>query len=298
MRVTQSMLSSNMLNNISNSFEKLAKLQDQITSQKKFSKPSDDPAAAMMGMTYRTNLNQVKQYSSNISEATSWAESTDSAFNQAVSALQRIRELTVQASNGTYEDNQRASIAAEIKQLKQHLIDIGDTQLGGKYIFNGYDTNKRPSDTITNPETGAGLSYSAGDIQIEVFNGIKIPINTNGTVFKDALNDTGIIESLYTALNDPKTNETTITNLLGEVDKTIDSFLTAQAQVGARQNRIDLMTDRLSQQEVTASKVLSDNEDVDMEKVILDFTNQQSVHTAALSVGSKIIQPSLIDFLK
>lgn len=294
MRITQSMLSNNMLRNISNSYERLGKLQNQITSQKKFLKPSDDPAAAMMGMTYRTNLNQVEQYSSNISEATSWAESTDSALNQAVLALQRIRELTVQASNGTYEENQRGSIAAEIKELKEHLKDIGDTQLGGKYIFNGYDTNKRPSDTITN----GAPTYSNNDIQIEVFDGIKIPINTSGKVFSDALQNGGSIEKLYTALSNPNTDESTITNLLGDIDTTIDDFLTVQAQVGAKQNRIDLMTDRLGTQEVIAQKILSNNEDVDMEKVILDFTTQESIHNAALSVGSKIIQTSLIDFLR
>ena len=143
MRVTQSMLSNNMLTNISNNYERLAKLQEQIVSQKKFSKPSDDPSAAMMGMTYRTNLNQVQQYSSNINKATSWTESTDSALNQAISALQRIRELAVQASNGTYELNQRESIAEEIKELKQHITDIGDTQLGGQYIFNGFKTSDK-----------------------------------------------------------------------------------------------------------------------------------------------------------
>ncbi len=294
MRVTQSMLSNNMLTNISGSYERLAKLQNQIVTQKKFSKPSDDPSAAMMGMTYRTNLNQVEQYSSNISEATSWTESTDSALNQAVSALQRIRELAVQASNGTYEANQRGSIAAEINELKQHISDIGDTQLGGKYIFNGYDTNKRPSDTKIN----GAPTYSSGDIQIEVFDGIKIPINTNGKVFSDALQTGGSIEQLYTALNNANTDESTFTNLLGSIDTTIDDFLTVQAQVGAKQNRIDLMTDRLSNQQVVAQKILSDNEDVDMEKVILDFTTQESIHNAALSVGSKIIQTSLIDFLR
>lgn len=294
MRITQSMLSNNMLTNISNSYEKLAKLQNQITTQKKFSKPSDDPSAAMMGMTYRTSLNEVQQFSSNISDATNWTESTDSALNQAVSALQRIRELATQASNGTYDANQRESIAAEIKQLKQHLTDIGDTQLGGKYIFNGYDTNKRPSDTITN----GAPTYSSGNIQIEVFNGIKVQINTSGKVFSDALQNGGSIDKLDSALSNANTDQSTITNLIGDIDTTIDSFLKVQSEVGAKQNRIDLMKDRLSNQEVSAQKILSDNEDVDMEKVILDFTTQQSVHNAALSVGSKIIQPSLLDFLR
>ena len=66
MRVTQSMLSNNMIRNLSNSYGKLGKLQEQMTSQKKFTKPSDDPVSAMMGMNYRTNLNQVQQFSSNI----------------------------------------------------------------------------------------------------------------------------------------------------------------------------------------------------------------------------------------
>ncbi|USK69977.1 flagellar hook-associated protein FlgL [Peribacillus asahii] len=438
MRVTQSMLSNNMLRNISNNYERLAKLQEQVTTQKKFSKPSDNPAAAMMGMTYRTNLNKIGQYSTNIGEATSWAESTDSALSQAITTLQKVRELAVQASNGTYEEKQRASIAAEIGELKEHLISIGDTQLGGNYIFNGYDTNKRPSETIVqntdstqpgysapgspftgdvssitdagasatdtftvdfasafagkadgdiasisiggrvysfaigadhtasaanlasaiqaditaNPgfynnleetgvtATGSSItftanavdsnisigtfttddannaakvqgailtdqninigapSYGAGEIQIEVFDGIKIPLNTSGEVFGDALKTGGPIDALYNALMDENYPQSEITNLLSGIDDTIQSFLTVQAQVGAKQNRIDLMIDRLDTQEVIASRVLSDNEDVDMEKIIIEFTTQESVHSAALAVGSKIIQPSLIDFLR
>ncbi|MFJ8266889.1 flagellar hook-associated protein FlgL [Peribacillus asahii] len=313
MRVTQSMLSNNMIRNISNSYERLAKLQEQITTQKKFSKPSDDPVAAMMGMNYRTSLNQVEQYSRNISEATSWVETTDSALGEAISVLQRMRELTVQASNGTYESNQRGSVNEEIEQLKQHLIDIGDTQLGGKYIFNGYDTNKRPSDTIvqstdsikpgytdltegSDKNVGAP-SYGNDEIKIEVFDGITIPINTSGRdTFGTALKTGGTIDKLMTSLKGA--DEADITNRLAELDETINDFLKEQAKVGAKQNRVDLMTDRLGQQEVFAQKILSSNEDVDMEKVILDFTTQESIHTAALSVGAKVIQPSLIDFLR
>lgn len=287
------MLSNNMIRNISNSYERLAKLQEQILTQKKFSKPSDNPVAAMMGMNYRTSLNQVEQYSRNISEATNWVESTDSALGQAISALQRMRELTVQASNGTYESDQRDSVNEEIKQLRQHLVDIGDTQLGGKYIFNGYDTNKRPSDTMVD----GAPSYGTDEIQVEVFTGIKIPINTSGqSTFGEALKTGGTIDQLMESLK--STDEADITNRLAELDETINVFIKEQAKVGAKQNRIDLMTDRVGQQEVFAQKILSSNEDVDMEKVILDFTTQESIHTASLSVGAKVIQPSLLDFLR
>ena len=298
MRVTQSMLTNNMLTNLNNSYEKMGKLQEQVASQKKFSKPSDDPVAAMMGMGYRTNLNQIQQYSNNIDEATNWIDSTDDAIGESISVLQRIRELAVQGSNGTYEGNQLNSIAEEVKQLKEHLLSIGDTQIGGKYIFNGQNTNVKPSSSAV-VEDGkiTSITYGSEPINLEVFTGISLQINTDGSkMFGDALKSDGSIQKTLDALTSGNNKE--VGNLLGDLDYTIDSFLAVQAQVGARQNRIELMGDRLSQQEVFATEILSKNEDVDIEKAILNLTTQESVHSAALSVGAKIMQPSLLDFLR
>ncbi|MED3909957.1 flagellar hook-associated protein FlgL [Peribacillus simplex] len=292
MRVTQSMLTNNMLSNLSSSYEKMSKLQEQVSSQKKFSKPSDNPVAAMMGMGYRTNLNQIGQYQSNIAEATNWIDSTDDAIGEAVSAMQRIRELTVQGSNGTYEGEQLKTITEEIKQLKEHLITLGDTQIGGKYIFNGQNTNVRPSSV---KDGNGNTVYGTGDINLEVFSGISLKINTDGSnTFGDALASGGSIDQTIDALE----NGGDVSGMLEGLDATINTFLGMQAQVGARQNRIELMTDRLKQQEVFATEILSKNEDVDIEKAIMDLTTQESVHSAALSIGAKIMQPSLLDFLR
>lgn len=241
----------------------------------------------MLGMNYRTDLNRIKQYQRNIGEVKNWIDSTDDALDKAVLALQRIRELTVQASNGTLEEDQRKAIAEEVKQLKEHLRDIGDTQVGGKYIFNGTKTNERPSVT----------GYTTGTIELEVFSGIKIPVNIEGApLFKDMLDDNnGDIQGLINALEN---NDPSIGDFLGKIDANIDKFLAARAQVGAKQNRVELMEDRLSQQEVFSSRILSDNEDIDIEKAIMELTTQESVHRAALSVGSRIIQPTLVDFLR
>lgn len=286
MRVTQSMLSNNMLRNLSNSYSRLDKLQDQISTQKKFTKPSDDPVAAMMGMNYRTDLNRIEQFTRNIGEVRNWVDSTDDALDKGVLALQRIRELTLQASNGTLEGDQRKAVAEEVKQLKEHLQNIGDTQVGGKYIFNGNQTNVRPSES----------GFQSGTIELEVFSGIKIPVNTEGkALFGDMLSDDGDIQKLITAL---ESNDPAVGDMLENIDKNIDNFLSARAQIGAKQNRVDLMEDRLSQQEVFSTRILSDNEDIDMEKAIIELTTQESIHRAALSVGARIIQPTLTDFLR
>lgn len=283
MRVTQSMLSNNMLKNLSNSYNRISKLQDQISTQKKFTKPSDDPVAAMMGMNYRSDVNKIEQYTRNISEVNNWVDSTDDALNQAVLVLQRVRELTVQASNGTYEGDQRQAIAEEIKQLQAHMVDIGDTQVGDKYIFNGKDTNIRPSEN----------GFSTGEVKFEVFAGITMPANIEGKpLFENA---DAAIQSLYDSLMN---NDSNINDHLASIDDTMNKFLAARSIIGAKQNRVELMENRLASQEVFSKEILSQNEDIDIEKAIVEFTTQESVHSAALSIGARIIQPSLVDFLR
>lgn len=286
MRVTQSMLSNNMLRNLSSNYNKMGKLQDQLTTQKRITRPSDDPVVAMLGLGYRDSLNKVQQYSRNISEATNWLDSTDDAISQGVKVLQRIRELTVQASNGTYEEAQRGAIAVEVDQLKEQLETIAQTQVGGKYIFNGENTNKAPT---------AG-DFSDGDIELEIFDGIKLNVNTKGSeLFKSVFNT---LDSLKSKLEDKTASDTDISGFLDTLDSEIDHFLKIQADVGAKQNRVDMMKDRLSSQETIATEIMSKNEDVEIEKVITELITQESVQRAALSVGARIIQPSLVDFLR
>lgn len=291
MRVTQSMLSNNFLRNISKSYEELGKLQDQLATQKKITRLSDDPVVAMLGLGYRTNLNQVQQFTRNIGEVNNWLESTDDAISHGVNVLQRIRELTIQAANDTYEGNQRSAIAVEMRQLKEQLQTIAETQVGGKYIFNGTNTNHPP----------VGGEFSSGVIKIEIFDGITISVNTNGSeLFGDILKDdeSSFLTRLIEVLENPEATGDDVREYIGKVDEAIDRFLKEQANVGAKLNRVEMMEDRLSSQEVIASKILSENEDVEIEKVITELITQESVHRAALSVGARIIQPTLVDFLR
>ncbi|MDR7073154.1 flagellar hook-associated protein FlgL [Fictibacillus barbaricus] len=292
MRVTQSMLSNNMLRHISQSYQQMDKTQEQLSTGKKISRPSDDPVVAMKGMSYRTNLTEVEQYKRNLSEAYNWMENSDSALDKATSAMQRIRELTVQASNGTLDDSQKLMIEKEVGQLKEHLGAIANTQVAGKYIFNGNDTTKAPVDLSTNPPT---LSTNENPVNIQMSKGIDVAVNINPThVFNQDL-----FKNISDLEDTLKGNSTTpINDFLGKLDKNIDSLVAERAELGARNNRLELIDDRVSEQEVIANRILSDNEDADIEKVITDLKMQETVQRAALSVGARIIQPSLMDFLR
>ncbi|SER65458.1 flagellar hook-associated protein FlgL [Psychrobacillus sp. OK032] len=297
MRVTQSMLSNNMLRNLSTSYNKMGKLQDQITTGKKVNRPSDDPVVAMKGIGYRTALDKVEQFQRNIGEVNNWLDSSDDALDKVGSAMHRANELAIQAANGTTTPEDQEKIKAELDQLRQHIQNIANTKVGDKYIFSGTKTTTPLYDTTIHgvsgfPTTSADLANPTSfqkKVEIEVFDGINMKVNTNAIdLFKN-------IDQMFQKIKDGTID---FGSAIGEIDDQMNDLLTTRADIGARQNRVELMDDRLQSQSVIATKQMSENEDIDYEKAITEMITQESVHRAALSVGARIIQPSLVDFLR
>jgi len=282
------MLSNNMLRNLTTNYNKMGKLNEQLTSQKKVSRPSDDPVVAMRGLAYRTQVDKVEQYQRNLGEVNNWLDSTDDALDKVGEALKRAKELATNLSNtGAMTDGDREKIQTELKQLQQQIQDISNTKVGDKYLFSGtktgtplYENGKYPDDLVA----------FTNDVNIDVFDGVSLNVNSKNAaeMFKKI---DGIFEGLTA---EGATYETAIS----DIDGLMDDVLTERADIGARQNRAELMDNRLQSQEGIAKKQMSENEDIDIEQVITELITQESVNRAALSVGARIIQPSLVDFLR
>lgn len=294
MRVTQSMLSSNMLRNLSNSYAKMSKLQNQVDTGKKITRPSDDPVVAMKGIGYRTTLDKVEQYQRNIGEANNWLDTSDDTLDKVGSALQRANELVNQAANGTNTDEDRLKIQSELDQIREHIQDLSNTKIGDKYIFSGTNTTTPLYDKTADYPNGyptidpANKSGFEKDVEIEVFDGITLKVNTNAIdLFKN-------IDQMF---QDIKDGTVEYGDAIGTIDTQMNALLTTRANIGARQNRVELMDNRLESQEIIATEQMSKNEDVDYEIAITELITQESIHSAALSVGARIIQPTLVDFL-
>lgn len=452
-RVTQSMLSMNMLRNLNTSYSKMSKLQDQITSGKKITRASDDPVIAVKGMDYRTQLGKVEQFIRNTGEVNAWYDTTDMSLGQVGEALNRVKELVVQAANDTNTADDRAKIRAEIDQIREQLRDLGNTKVAGKSIFTGTNTQKMlytdvhyydpksiqkhydslasappvgpitaqedflekitPSSTntqqniasflggITTPnpidmiserllntefkdESGntvnpikdlkptkltisttvvnapnalgaikgetvttntlpngqietittsvgdtetttttvvtqsVGISFNkevaiitAGTepVKIEVFDGVQLTVNFPGA---DIFGRLDVLMGKVSEALDPakNPNHETIQEMLGGIvdpkgqDKGDDlsvlqgNILTARAEIGARQNRVDLMENRLTTHQINVTKQMSENEDTDYALAISQMVTSEAIHQAALSVGAKIIQQTLVDFIR
>nr|WP_315055772.1 flagellar hook-associated protein FlgL [uncultured Lysinibacillus sp.] len=308
MRITQSMLSSNMLRNLNTSYSKMSKYQEMLNSGSKISRPSDDPVVAVKGMGYRIDLDKNQQYQRNLREANSWLDTTDESLDQVGEALKRVKELIVQAASDTNTADDRKKINAEMQQIKEQLRDIANTKVGENYIFSGTHTNQPLYIDKTGPQNPAVTSAGAQkSIDVNVFDGISMNINTTGIDLFDDIDGfmthvNSLLQSGATAseigdalgLEATTSGGTTIPGL----DAVYESTLTVRAEVGARQNRVEMMENRLGIQEINVTKQLSANEDTDYAKTITDMVTQESIHQAALSVGAKIIQQTLVDFIR
>ncbi|MED3943857.1 flagellar hook-associated protein FlgL [Priestia megaterium] len=293
MRVTQGMLAANSLKQISDSYNKLETLQNQLSTGKKINRPSDDPVVATKGMAYRSNLSEVNQYKRNLTEAQSWFDSSESGLEQVNSILQRTKELVVQGLNGTNESDDRQAIAREIEQLKLDYMQVGNTQVAGNYIFNGVNVGAPPIS-----ENASGIiesNINLDPFSVEVSKGIQLRVNIHPeNIFGQGAFD--LMKNVQTAFEQNDVNS--LKDLSTQVDTQLSRLLAERSELGARSNRLELIENRLDSQEITATKMLSNNEDADIEKVITDLTVQESVHRAALGVGAQIIQPTLLDFLR
>src|SRR5699024_6932999 len=220
---------------------------------------------AMKGMNYRTQVTEVEQYRRNASEAWSWMDHSDDILDKATKAMQRIEYLAGQAANDTYSANERLSIKQEVEQLQEQLAELANTRVNGKYIFNGTNTDTPP---IRQVETNGEISYevtfgegdnlqSIHDVNIEVSDGILFNVNVSPEgVFDEQLFES--IQGFIDALDQGE--DVDFDESIGALNESTLNIINGRAALGARMNRLELIEDRLSQQEIIAKDTMAKNE--------------------------------------
>lgn len=302
MRITNNMLINNMLSNLNTNLTRMNKYQNQLATGKKITLPSDDPIVASRALKLRTDVAEIEQYRRNVDDATSWMEITETTLGQMGNIMHRVKELAIEGSNGSTTPEDRDKIKQEVEQLKTQMTHLANTTYAGRYIFSGYKTDKPLMD-----ENGVFLIdiVNSEQIQYEIGIGDNININVTGSdLFNNGTDATAtgassLIETfnaLITALGNGDSNA--VSNTLSQIDADSDNILRVRSGVGARMNRLELTANRLEDDLVNFTKLMSKNEDVDIAEAIMNLQNEEYVYRASLSAGAKVIQPSLIDFLR
>ncbi|MDD3853867.1 MAG: flagellar hook-associated protein FlgL [Syntrophomonadaceae bacterium] len=322
MRVTNKMMVNETIRNLNTNTLAMDKWNRQLSTGRILNRPSDNPAGLVKAMRLRTNIVEGEQYLRNIGEALNFMETTDSALDSMGNVLHRVRELTVKAANGTNDSGANAAIAVEIKELAEQLKILANTSYGTKRIFAGTNVTESPL-----ADDGTDLTWNGNNaaFELEIAVGIKFRMNlTNAGTGSESMQnfftdpnpdpppapplapgeiqlttDNGIFGIMSRLEEDIRNgNLTEIGAALTTLDNKIENLLSARSTIGAKVNRLELQDSRLKNTQISFTDLLSKVEDADMAEVIMQLKMQENVFRATLGAGARIIQPTLIDFLR
>jgi flagellar hook-associated protein 3 FlgL len=290
-RITNSMVSRTVLADIQNVQAQLTTTQERLSSGKQITKPSDDPFGTSRSLLFTSEISANTQYQSNVQDASSWLTTTDTALSSISGDAGRARDLMLQGANGTLDQNDKDAIADELDQLVESIKTAGNTQYAGNYVFAGTATQTAPF-TVGGADTYAGNTDA---INRAIGQGVTMQVNVTGDQVVSP-----ILAAIRQAAVDLRAGGAPAnigTTDLAALDTATAQLSSAQATVGARENRLTAATSRLQQLQQAQSQQLSNTQDADMAQTMIDFSTQSAVYQAALKAGATLIQPSLMDFL-
>jgi len=306
-RITSSMMTRSLLSDINDIAARQDATRRQMSSGKQITKPSDDPYAAARAMSLRTDLSGIKQHERNVQEAQSWMSVTDTTLSSITDLAQHARELVVQGATDTLPQSARNAIADQIDQVIAGMKQEANSSYDGRYVLAGSRTNTKPYDSTLQSSSGgatpndAYLGDAASQLR-EIGPGVTLAVNVRGDEILGGTpgasgNMLGVLRDVATHLRAGDTQSLGNADLKA-LDGQIDNVLAVHARVGAGMNRLETASSRLAQIEESATSMLSDTEDADMAKVLTDYSTQQAVYQSALQAGARIVQTSLLDFLR
>lgn len=296
-RVTHQTIQRTALSNLQRNLTSMADLQGKLSSGKNLQRPSDDPSAVGRAMAMRADKAAAVQARRNADDGVAWLAQIDTALQSSISALRRARDLTVQgASTGAMGQTPRNAIATELDGIRDTLLDLANTNVNGRLVFAGTS-----SDAVAFEGHDAATPYA--------WNGTAdAPVNRrlgpDATVRVDADGSTAFgvgAASVFQLIDDIAAdlragNE--VSNRLGELDARMDAMLSTLADVGIRYKQVTdaQQTLELTVQNFTSS--ISGIEDIDLAETVMELQMQEVAYQGALGATARVLQPTLMDFLR
>ncbi len=311
MRVTQNSMNRTQMMGLNDSLSRLQRTQEQLTSGKRLVRPSDSPVDTVSAMRLKDQQRTLSALGGNIADGLARMQSADDALSRSSTMLTQIRTLVVAGANGVNGPEQRGAYAKEIEQIRGGMIQLANTKYAGQSLFGGTSTAPNAFDPATGKFLGNSdpvlrkvteAQGSAGDLNIGMSGATAFGASGTSTELfgSDAdITKTGLIDRVIRHLtsSDPA-DQAALQTDLADLDAAAEALSSAAATVGARVNRLNQLEDLNGRLDDSATVALSKLEDVDFVKAAMDLQIQSNAYNAALQASAKIIQPSLMDFLR
>ena len=292
MRVTHGSIAKNVLANLQGNINRMSETQQRLSSGKQINRPSDSPSGTASAMEMRAQLAQQQQYVRNVDDGMAWLNAADGALQGVDEKVARARSIVLQGmSAGGSGPTTREALAADIRALSESIrVDANTTYLN-RPVFAG-NSNKGEAYTAAGAFNGDG-----GQVVRTVGSNTKVAVNVDGkAVFGDGADS--IFNVLSTIATKLETDPGALTAELDRLDVRAATIRNGLSTVGARSNQLERMRQSADDMALNVSQSLSDVEDIDLPQTITDLQLQQTAYQAALAAGARVVQPSLIDFLR
>ena len=293
-RVTERTIISDFTTAVSRLRRQQAEAQAALSTQKKLREPSDDPIGVAQSSRLRGETKELAGYRKSVGVGSATLGAQDSVLGEVHDILIRAREIASGLSGGLSTPEARQTAAEEVTELERGVLALGNTTVGGRYIFGGMSTDgpvftalDAPGFTPATAYTGPTTPFSVRAARDET-----VRVTTSGDqalgLTLQALDD---LRQTLSAGNDPIASLTPLEDAANDVRQ-------ERASVGGRLNRLQSRDAEIGDAVLTAKTLLGKVEDADLTETITQLAQLQNALEATLTAGSSLLQTSIVDFIR
>ncbi|MDF2685977.1 MAG: flgL [Clostridia bacterium] len=321
MRMTNNLMYRTYMKNLNTNTKTLDDLNQKVSSQRRFLKISEDPAIALKAFKVRRDIARTELYRNNIDDIQSTLDEVESSISTVNDNVSDAAALILQGKNGTYSAADRKVVANSLRSYQEKILNAANSKFAGKYIFGGASVDKMPFTIV-----GGNLLYNGQNVNTGTFTedykyvdiGLGLDVNGFGEVAPESAINTahsgaellgtgvdinGVPNNLYNILGDladmfENNNMTQIELYSEKLSDKADDVRLQYVSVGEQVKFVEFIDKRLDINELNNSKKSKSLEGIELEKAIIEFSSQELIYNACLQMGTKILQPSLLDYLR
>jgi flagellar hook-associated protein 3 FlgL len=301
MRITNNLITQNVITNLQQNMQKIADLQQEISSGQKIKLIGDDPSSLWQAMSLKEKLLYQEQYGRNIDDGLLWLNEADRALDSANQILQKAQDLARAGANLDSGAVDLTALATEVDHLIDQMLDVANTQVGERYLFAAYHKGEKPfvrqgeneaEKVVFNPalpEVVLGLA------EREILPQSPEKLSFNG---QELFLEGGIYSSLFTLRNAlAEKDKEKISPCITSLTNAQDLILQARTTTGAKTSRLEFTKEQLAVRELNLKEHLSGLEGVDIAASATKLETCLLTYQATIAAGTRILQTTLVNFL-
>ncbi len=278
---------------------KNAKALEELATQKKINRVSDDPSGVAGSIRVRDRISANEQFQKNIEFSKGMLERSETAVSSIQENLMRLKELAIGMANDTNDHSSRLATAEEVREILKDIVQLGNTTFNNRYVFSGFRSNM-PAMSLDGKFLGddGALMLQVGDSQFQQVNLQARQLFEAGEDERSA-GHTDLIDTVENLLAGLAGNsKDSIRFAISELDFQLEKTSAFQAKVGSVVNSLNAAGERALRSVEFDKGVMSNVFDADIFESSSEFRRSESILQSTLLASTKLLQPSLLNFLQ